>query len=130
MARRRRMPRRNAITSRSLTHSRLLRPTVVIRAPVRRHVEDRRVYHPLHTYRPAMRVDARPAQIDLGSRRPFRVTDPLTEHRRFVDPRKVVTCVRRKERREVLFATGKGGRKGKRGKTRRDWRSMIWCGRR
>lgn len=39
----------------------------------------------------------------------------------------VLTCVRRKVRREVLHARKKTGRGVKRRQPRRTWRSAIWC---
>lgn len=46
---------------------------------------------------------------------------------RFADPMGVVTCVRRKLRREVLFALGVGGARGKKNKPRRTAGSEISC---
>lgn len=50
---------------------------------------------------------------------------------RFESPLKVVTCVRRKVRREVIHALdkvrNKKREKGRGGARRRTWRSNIWC---
>lgn len=43
----------------------------------------------------------------------------------FESPLKVVTCVRRKVRRQIMFATGRGGKFHR--KPRRSWRSDIKC---
>lgn len=78
--------------------------------------QDRRHYHPLRAYAPAFSFGStarlpEPSRIQPRSQTKARIT--------FSDPRKVLVCVRRKERREVLFARGVGGarglRKGKRG---------------
>lgn len=45
----------------------------------------------------------------------------------FHSPLKVVTCVRRKVRRAVIFAKKKSGRGVKRRRPRRTFRSEIWC---
>jgi hypothetical protein len=62
----------------------------------------------------------------LGIRR-----DPLGAHRlaslpSFLNPTSLVPCIQRQERREVLFAKGKGGR-GYKGKKRRTFVSGIIC---
>lgn len=46
---------------------------------------------------------------------------------RFESPYKVLTCVRRKIRREVIFARDKAGRGVKRRQPRRNWRSNVVC---
>lgn len=45
----------------------------------------------------------------------------------FHSPFKVITCVRRKTRRMVLFAKRKTGKGRYRKPPRRGWRSEIWC---
>lgn len=45
----------------------------------------------------------------------------------FHSPFKVVTCIRRKVRRAVIFAKKKAGRGVKRRRPRRTFRSEIWC---
>lgn len=46
----------------------------------------------------------------------------------FADPHRVVLCVRRKRRREIIFALGVGGRKGRRTrKPRRNKWSEVRC---
>lgn len=68
-------------------------------------IEDRRRWHPerwgrplLGTVRSATRVVVKPS-----------VGPALTSHLKFADPRRVIICIRRKIRREVLLALGKGG---------------------
>lgn len=88
-------------------------------------VEDRRRYHPDGARRPAIgfnkwapRVIV-PKWAALGG---AAVTAKLA----FSSPDQVALCVRRKIRREVMFAKGKGGRRGQR-RPRRSWYSRISC---
>lgn len=46
---------------------------------------------------------------------------------RFESPFKVVTCLRRKVRREIMFATGRGGKGVRKRRPRRSWRSNVSC---
>lgn len=87
-----------------------------------RQLEDRRQFHPSRSLRPAgamsraARSLVEPAAV--GSRTPGL---------KFADPEKVSRCVRRKDRREVLFAkrlTRKGAGASHR---RRNWFSAIGC---
>lgn len=102
-----------------------LLPTVVIpplRLPL---IEDRRRFHPLREYRPAMslrRSDAR-VVIDRPRQRPFSFPDVF----RFQVPRRVAICVRRKRRREALFALNRTGKGSRAPKSRNYW-SDVSCG--
>lgn len=94
-------------------------------------VEDRRSFHPQGRHRPA-----------LYSTGPLKVKDrsPSKLQRRFgfaprsqtkgvltfANPSNVVLCVRRKTRREVLFATRRNGAGGRRPR-RRNWTTQISC---
>lgn len=76
-------------------------------------IEDRRTWHPQGDVRPARRV--------LAPASRFRVVRPVSTQASLVeassvpisvgfqDARRVLVCVRRKQRREVLFAKGYGG---------------------
>ena len=46
---------------------------------------------------------------------------------KFESPLRVITCMRRKIRREVIFARKKAGKGVKRRKPRRNWRSNVVC---
>ena len=123
MARRRRRSRstpRNAYANVPSLPRRVLRRPVRVALPA---IEDRRRYHPLRSQRPTMRTDGRRTErlvLDAKHR-------PRLMHRlAFPDPQRVVTCVRRKERREVLFATGGASKRNKK-RRRRTWRSNIRC---
>lgn len=92
-------------------------------------IEDRRLYDPSHDYRRARglsRLDqsvvvAKPRSRVVGSRRGF-VGDVFS----FKDAKRVAVCLRRKERREVMFAKRKTG-KGSRAPRRRNYYSSVSC---
>lgn len=134
--RRRRKKDRSERGATATSNQRLLEPSISI-TPSRSYlqeIEDRREFHPERADRPALSLFGRP----------HRLTEHKVVHRRarpvllkrssmppqpigFVNPQQVVVCVRRKQRKEVLFALGKTGR-GARRKPRRTWRSEISCG--
>lgn len=115
-------------------------------------VEDRRTWHPEGVDRPPVDFDAVPVRVVERSPRRKRqsglvfggsraLSRPAARAprrregfrgaqlfspviRAFEAPGHAVICARRKERREVLFAKGKG--KGRVG-MRRDWRSDVSC---
>ena len=119
--RRSRRRARSAIANASLSNRRMLRVVPVDL----RSIEDRRRYHPLRDSRRTMMRTARATEsLRLQRRRKdnWRLMNALS----FVAPRKVVTCVRRKTRREVMFATGGVGKRQKKTR-RRSWRSKIRC---
>jgi len=91
----------------------------VYRAPLSlsvRSLEDRRLFHPERFRRPAASV----LRTDRSVREVFRGKRAVMM---FSVPKRVSICVRRKERREVLFAKGKGGG-GKRHPRRNYWSSV------
>ena len=106
-----------------------------------RHVEDRRLFHPMGYQRPALdfygsrhhlREYSRPISspnVNLNRRasraRPLKFFSRLG----FQTPERTLVCVRRKVRREVMFARRKAGRRGQRPK-RFNWFSSISCKRR
>lgn len=127
MARRSRRPKQRVTTvttrphreSRSFTSRRLVRQS----RPSRRLavIEDRRLYHPDRFTRPARSFTNRTHRLAVDQ--PRRVSEPPGLHGRakkrrrralsfarikFEDP-KTLICVRRRRRREVLFAKGVGG---------------------
>lgn len=113
------------------------RPSVAFPAfyrppPVRLTVlEDRRSFHPAGLLRPAGVVSRRDARriVERAApkARPLSYRDPFPSLRLgFAVPEKVVRCVRRKQRREVVFALGKTG-KGAKARRRRDAFSDIGC---
>ena len=89
--------------------------------PNLRPLEDRRTRHPERWGRPVMatvRSATRPVvKPSIGPR--------LSARLQFSDPRRVIVCLRRKERREVIHALGKSGG-GNRPRTRKPT-SEISC---
>lgn len=94
-------------------------------------IEDRRTYHPLGSDRPAL-YSVAPLQVK--DRRPsprqrragFRPHSQTKGVIAFAEPDQVVLCVRRKERREVLFAK-RFHKRGRGGPRRRNWTTQISC---
>lgn len=108
--------------------------------PVLTYYEDRRQWHPEGAYRPARSfsqprhrltiVEPRRASQPYSSwRSPYlRSNFSLTQRVAFQKPEKVLVCVRRQQRREVLFARKKTGRgAGRRSKPRFNFYSSISC---
>lgn len=82
-------------------------------------VEDRRVFHPSGPVRPALNRNGRQHQLKASG---------TLYHPRagFQDEHRVLVCVRRKQREEVLHAKRKTGKKGQR-KPRFNYYSSITC---
>lgn len=110
---------------RSLTRG-LLRE-IVLPAPLTA-IEDRRTYHPLKVQRPARTISGHPSGPVTPKKTPTRSRAFVAHGLKFPDPTgRVVICVRRKQRREVLFAKKKT-RAGARARARRrNWYSNIGC---
>lgn len=108
------------IASRRLLPDLLVPPPSLLRA-----FEDRRSFHPLGDFRPALTF----------SRKEFsRVSDaatPLSKvpRFRFSRPDKVLVCVRRGVRREVIFAKRKAGKGSRSNRRRRNYYSEVSCAR-
>lgn len=118
-------------------HNLIPTPSSVLQSsllPDLRVLEDRRTWHPEEPFQPARssrRVSdsfvtaiARPTKRK-ASGRPFSLLTP--DKFRFAVPDKVLVCVRRKQRREVLHAlkkTGKGSRSRFR---RRNYNTEVAC---
>lgn len=94
-------------------------------------IEDRRTWHPEGPQRPARGLLRARHRLTLAQpskkfRGPTKAT--IDAPVGFDDPFRVVVCVRRRRRREVLHAFRKTGRRGQR-RPRRSWYSDISCGR-
>lgn len=93
-------------------------------------VEDRRTYHPDGPFRPARTFRGTPASVSgsrkLDHRAKSRSFRNLSSVINFQVPSSVLICVRRKSRREVLFARKKT-RRGSRSGRSRNWFSSISC---
>lgn len=89
-------------------------------------LEDRRSYHPLDLFRPALSIGR--SDADVVERSPARQKSAFPKlysaGLSFRVPKNVSVCARRHERREVLFA--KGGLNGRKRKRRNYW-SSISC---
>lgn len=99
-------------------------------------LDDRRLFHPEPFRAPVLFTTTRPARIvaarNTNHGRKFR-TDNVSRAKLlspagvvFDEPRSVTVCVRRKARREVLFAKRKTGRGARSPKTRNFW-SNVKC---
>lgn len=93
-------------------------------------VSDRRQFHPDDMFAPVFSYDRRSRKIVERNVNPVRKStqyaSPFGSSFGFAVPHKVSLCVRRKQRREVLFAlkrTGKGSRTPK----RRNYWSDVRC---
>lgn len=101
-------------------------------------VEDGRLWHP-DPEQGALTIGGRFAQVVVHKRPivsrsntiwsasglPVGVQVPVGV--RFESPLKVITCVRRKVRRQIMFATGRSGKGVKKRQPRRNWRSNVSC---
>lgn len=79
-------------------------------------VEDRRQYHPLGKFRPVRSIHERSA-ARLFDRPPIA----------FARPSHLPVCIRRKRRKEVIFALKKAGKGARQRKRRRNETSDISC---
>lgn len=90
-------------------------------------VEDRRQYHPWGSWAAPRLSDGSPSAVAIADqppkRKPGRLFLPFGL--KFGDVKKTLVCVRRKQRREVLFAKGRGG--GGHKKPRRNEWSDVSC---
>lgn len=84
-------------------------------------VEDTRHFHPQGPRRPSMRATGQVATLK-------RSYQSLTHQIGFSNPNNVIRCVRRKTRKEVLFAFNKQRKKGQSGgRYKRNYWSKIKC---
>lgn len=106
-----------------------IRPVVITRPLDLRVIEDRRTFHP-DPIRPALnvrsqvhrlvapKVGARSARKSPSRKSSFSYSKPQAIFNRkavmFQEPKKVLVCVRRKQRAEVLHATKRTGKGGQR----------------
>jgi len=105
----------------------IVRPTVVVRVQAPPVNLDRRVFHPDGRFRPApVLVRAARRLVVARPKRPGRSAMQLNHRIGFAIPAKVMICVRRKERREVIFAKRYSGKGARSRKTRNIW-SSVQC---
>lgn len=87
-------------------------------------LDDRRMWHPERVFRPAFSLKRAATQLVL--KKPTAHQKPrLTEGLAFKDPRKVLICVRRRIRKNIMHAIGAAGGKVK--KPRRNYWSDVTC---
>lgn len=101
-------------------------------------VEDRRFWHPDPDHG-MFTVGGRVARVVVHKRPIIARSNTLWSPRglpvgiqvpvglRVESPFKVITCIRRKVRRQIMFATGRSGKGVKKRGPRRSWRSNISC---
>lgn len=105
---------------------RLLPRPIVIRDPSPLFsMQDFRISDPLpKDFRPQRMIDASPAYVKtvFTQSRPWHM--PRIERQLHMG---AIVCVRRKQRREIIFAVGAGGKRGKRGNYQRNSNSEFIC---
>lgn len=127
--RRKRQRRASAVLSQPLT-VRLLRPLAVPARHVRSPsvaIEDRRSYHPLQKFRPARQWSGHPVKPNVVAKPSRKFSAALPFNTRFAAPARTMICVRRKTRKEVLFATMKTGKGARSRSRRRNYFSEVSC---
>lgn len=91
-------------------------------------IQDRRTWRPEPKHaRPVVTITVGQA-ARLTLRQPSKYNAPSQTKARiaFQEPDRLPVCIRRKERREVIFAAGKAGKKGQRPPRKNQW-SEIQC---
>lgn len=119
----------------SITNRRLPTPTMFDQPLLFPEIEDRRQYHPEGVARPArsfsiprhrLAIPKKNVRSVRGDSRYVPSFDGLTHEIGFRVPRKVLICVRRRIRKQVLHAFRKTGKAGQR-KPRRNFYSSVSC---
>lgn len=87
-------------------------------------VEDRRRFSPAGHRRSARTLAGGHHRLKVSKPGKMHTFSPTVS---FVDPKRVVVCVRRKTRAEVLHAKKKTGRGSRRKSPKRNWYSSISC---
>lgn len=106
-------------------------------------VEDRRTFHPDQRNRPAKTISGRTAPITVGNRPRKKPETPGARlarlrfgpkvhsqtkgHLTFAVPSETIVCLRRKRRKEVIFAKNKAGKGSRKPNRTRSWLSKISC---
>lgn len=98
------------------------------RLPVLRPIEDfRRNSFPLTRARAYNLITIRPTKPSVRPYKSLYPRVPALSRLAHVLPKEAVVCVRRAQRREVLFALGRGGSRSKQGRHRTNETSKIHC---
>lgn len=101
-----------------------LPPMLVSRTPLRT-IDDRRTFHPSPFTRPAVSAGRRADTKLVVPSQSLRDVQRLNHTVQFKEPRKVLICVRRKIRKEVIHAKGVGGSRVR--KPKRNQFSDVKC---
>lgn len=83
-------------------------------------LEDRRSWHPSRPTRPFLTTGPRSSARLVVKSKPTALRNDISARVGFAVPKKVVVCVRRKQRKEVLHAMGKAGGRVSRRRRRTD----------
>lgn len=137
MAKRRNRRDDSSIANRRLPEVEYTKRRSQLNTPNLRIYEDRRLWHPEGINAPAGVLRQRSARVFVeattpqrrtpaASRRGFspRMSSPITA---FTEPKEVLVCVRRSQRREVLHALKRTGAGTSSKKPKLTWRSKISC---
>lgn len=106
-----------------------IQPALPLGLPPLSPIEDRRVFHPQGVRRPAKSFLGNSHTLRAPEPSPAMLSKPrpyITPGVAFEDPNKVLVCVRRKRRREVLHAFNKTGKTGQK-KPRQSYYSSVKC---
>jgi len=89
-----------------------------------RQIEDRRTFHPQGNKRPARSLNRSQHKLVLADKK----TNPRLSNRvQFDAPKRVLICIRRKMRKEVLFAKAKTGKGARARRHRQSYFSEVKC---
>nr|DAW08222.1 MAG TPA: hypothetical protein [Microviridae sp.] len=113
---------------------RMLAPRITTPRPIRltpnlQLVEDRRTWHPDGLYRPIRTITSKRPRLRPVAFTSSKLRNTLPVKLGFDIPKKVAICVRRKQRKEVLFAkhkTGAGSGRRSKAPKRNQW-SDVKC---
>lgn len=98
-------------------------PTKILKNTLRQ-IEDRRTYHPQGAQRPARSLERSQHRLVI----PQKKNAPRLSNRvQFDAPKRVLICIRRKIRKEVLFAKRKTGKGARARRHRRNYFSEVTC---
>lgn len=90
-------------------------------------IEDRRTYHPDPIRRVAYLSVNKPARLTLRENTRYNAPSFTKALVAFAEPKKLALCVRRSQRKQVLFAKGIGGSKRPQRRPRKNEFSDISC---
>lgn len=109
----------------------VLQPLSLDPASLLAEIEDRRQWHPEEPFQVARSVarvsDAFTVAVPLPATKSRRGSFFTPDKFRYAVPEKVAVCIRRKERREVLFAKRKTGKGSRRVRRRRNYQTAVSC---